>query len=1052
MESPNTPPDEKPDPDTLLSQAKGSIDLQMFTGERSGLFSKAYLADSSVYERLDDHETIHFLLVSRSNGVAITSKESNQSHRLSPSGSYRALVAITNRRIFFLIGDDEGDTFLEVDINDISGVELQSGFLTTTITFETSSKQYEFGVKKRESSDPGGAVEYVREQFVPVTNDKGTDPSEETRSGQPLSPPPDTNGRQSESTEATASRMSSASGDDSSGDEPQSGPEAVFVRDSEQLAEDIRETARHAAWTIDDVDTSEDAPTDAIPRLETAKEELRRIADEPGIRASQVENAIDRLDRALSELDQGDTDPEEKTSTDQFSSSAADADDSQSESSKRTVSETRPENTSDSGADEPQSGPETVFVGDSEQLSENTRKTTRHAAWTINDVDTGEDDLADATSRLETAKEELQCIADEPGIRTSQVEDVVTRVNGKLSKLKQITTAYAEAKRYLSLADNGMHIPQETLDDVQSSIDNALTAANELERSTARLKEYQAEISTASDSERPQRRNYQYQTDNSSSETQRERSDGARSSFPENEPEKTQKKSPSPSRSELISDLQRIRNRLEKAPDPVHVRKFSNYSESAFEHEFGTYEEAIAIAFDDVKKEATRERGTEQDAGTSGTNSETPEDSSSPDVSDPTREDVLAELERVSEELGKRPSTSDYHKHSTYSTSDVYQFFDSWDSAIDAASIETISRQELLEDLRRVREECGFVPLTIQIDKHGEFSQYEYQREFGSIDDALREAGLDLKQSVIDYVQQAKDSADGRPNMSYFASVAPYSSGVIYKFFESWDDALAAANSAGDDTKSDPGTTTEPPTIGQNELSERYEVLRNLRSLCQSVINMHDESSDETTSRQRDPMEKWLDAIEKRWSGESIEVDNYGAQQKDRNPFSMREYRQEFGNGDRVTEFSCISTCPPIPTLQTFLGRFLIADLDTFYLPVDAKTNATFPVIVETEDELERAIGMLERLPLEPPAAGDDQEDESEDNGDDEEDDQESTTNPPSDDLLDVGGVTEQISTTLQQEGFESRDDLRSASVDQLTSLDGISDQIAMRIKLDVGE
>jgi hypothetical protein len=283
-----------------------------------------------------------------------------------------------------------------------------------------------------------------------------------------------------------------------------------------------------------------------------------------------------------------------------------------------------------------------------------------------------------------------------------------------------------------------------------------------------------------------------------------------------------------------------------------------------------------------------------------------------------------------------------------------------------------------------VRRECGFIPLTTQIDKHGEFSQHEYQREFGSIDDALEEAGFDLKDSVIDYVKQAKDASDGRPNMSHFASIAPYSSGVIYKFFDSWDDALAAAGSEGDEGKPESGIAEESSVIEQNELSERYEVLRNLRALCQAVVNVRDEPSDETTERPEDPMEKWLDAIEKRWSGESIEVENYGAQQKDRNPFSMRDYRQEFGNGERVTDFGCISTRPPIPTLQRFLGRFLIADLDTFYLPVDPETDATFPVIVETEDELERAIGMLDRLPVEPSAAGTVQEGESEDGEDDE--------------------------------------------------------------------
>jgi predicted DNA-binding protein YlxM (UPF0122 family) len=1041
MESTNTPPDEKPDPDTLLSRAKGSIDLQTFTGERSGLFSKAYLSDSSVYERLDDGETINFLLVSRSNGVTVTSKESNQSRVLSPSGSYRALAAITDCRVFFLVGDDEGDTFLEVDASEVSGVELQSGFLTTTIIFETPSKKYEFGVKKRESSDPGDAVQYVRERLIPTE--------------QPLSSSSAAEGRQSENTETTASGTSSKSEGDSNRDEPRSGPEAVFIDNSKRLSEDTRETARHAAWTIDDVDTSDDDITNAASRLETAKGELQRIADEPGIRTSQVEDAISRLDKMLSELGQGDTNTGGGTPTEQSSPSSTDSDDSQSESTETTISEAGPEKTSDSDAAEPQSGPETVFVGDSAQLSDDLRETVRHAAWTIDDVDTSEDDLADATSRLETAKEELQRVADEPGLRTSEVEDAINRVDRNLSKLEQITAAYAQAKRQLSLADNGMQIPQETLDDVQSSIDDAVTAANELERSTSRLEEYQEEISgisATSDLDTSTARTGQTQTGHSSAGAQWERPDGARSSAsetraeesanPSKESENTQEESTSPGRSELVDELARLRNRLRKTPDPVDVRKFSTYPESAFECEFDTWKEALAVAFDDTGE--TNDGGTKRDTSASGAGPETPGDSPS-STADPTREDILEEIGRVSEELGKRPTISEYEENSEYNSSDMYRFFDSWSDAIDDASIETISREELLDDLRQVRKECGFIPLTTQIDKHGEFSQHEYQRKFGSIDDALEEAGFDLKHSVIDYIKQTKDAADGRPNMSHFASIAPYSSGVIYKFFDSWDDALAAASSE------EPAPEPEPiggsPTVEQNELSERYEVLRNLRTLCQAVVNVRSESPERTTEWPSDPMEKWVDAIEKRWSGESIEVDNYGAQQRDRNPFSMDEYRQKFGNGDRVTDFDCTSARPPIPTIQTLLGTFVVADIDTFYLPVDGETDATFPVVVETEDELERAVDMLERLPTEPSAAGQDQ---SEGDGDDEEGDQD--PKPPSDALIDVNGVTEKVATALRQGGFESRADLRSASMEELTALDDVSDQIAMRIKLDVGE
>ncbi|SNR65483.1 Helix-hairpin-helix domain-containing protein [Halorubrum ezzemoulense] len=54
--------------------------------------------------------------------------------------------------------------------------------------------------------------------------------------------------------------------------------------------------------------------------------------------------------------------------------------------------------------------------------------------------------------------------------------------------------------------------------------------------------------------------------------------------------------------------------------------------------------------------------------------------------------------------------------------------------------------------------------------------------------------------------------------------------------------------------------------------------------------------------------------------------------------------------------------------------------------------------------------------------------------------------------LLDVGGVTETIATSLTRAGYETRDDLRDASKGDLAGIDGVPEQVAMRIKLDVGE
>ena len=53
--------------------------------------------------------------------------------------------------------------------------------------------------------------------------------------------------------------------------------------------------------------------------------------------------------------------------------------------------------------------------------------------------------------------------------------------------------------------------------------------------------------------------------------------------------------------------------------------------------------------------------------------------------------------------------------------------------------------------------------------------------------------------------------------------------------------------------------------------------------------------------------------------------------------------------------------------------------------------------------------------------------------------------------LQDVNGVTDRIEQSLRRSGFDTRSELKRASVDDLAEVDGVSKQVAMRIKVDVG-
>lgn len=388
---------------------------------------------------------------------------------------------------------------------------------------------------------------------------------------------------------------------------------------------------------------------------------------------------------------------------------------------------------------------------------------------------------------------------------------------------------------------------------------------------------------------------------------------------------------------------------------------------------------------------------------------------------EPTQEAVVRAIEQVSEELGKRPTTEEFSTHSSLNSSDAYTHFDSWGDALDAASLDTMSRQDLLDELHRLSTELGFPPLSNHVDEHSRFSSYDYRQVFGTVAEAREEADLSVEDRVRGTLRDLVVENGENLTMSDFEAESDYSSGVIYKFFESWDDAVSAVSQT---------EKTSTRKIVQNELSERLELVRNLETLCTAVLDARLEQLDgqDTDS----PMARWSEMVTEFWQGVPIQNGGYKSQHKERNAFSIEEYRDEFGNGTWVTEFGCVRVGQPSPTMSALFGSLLDEDRNEFYLPVDEKTGEVFPVIVDTEEELEQAKKMLSRLPSQPAVS------RAED----------STSSAK---LREINGITSTIEESLRKSGFNKRDDLKNASLDDIAEVAGVSEQVAMRIKLDVG-
>jgi hypothetical protein len=114
------------------------------------------------------------------------------------------------------------------------------------------------------------------------------------------------------------------------------------------------------------------------------------------------------------------------------------------------------------------------------------------------------------------------------------------------------------------------------------------------------------------------------------------------------------------------------------------------------------------------------------------------------------RDDLLADIRRVYQELGSPPSETEYAEHGEYSASAVRRRFGKFTEGRVAAGIPNpdmrggqnrISREQLVEELQRLDEQLGTTPTREDMADQGAYAEEPYRREFGSWSEALLAAG-----------------------------------------------------------------------------------------------------------------------------------------------------------------------------------------------------------------------------------------------------------------------------------------------------------------------
>lgn len=221
---------------------------------------------------------------------------------------------------------------------------------------------------------------------------------------------------------------------------------------------------------------------------------------------------------------------------------------------------------------------------------------------------------------------------------------------------------------------------------------------------------------------------------------------------------------------DLTAELQRLADELGHTPTKAEMNEHGAYSARTYHKRFGSWPGAVEAA-DLVPR-------WESD----GRRSKAP---------------LEAELRRLADELGRQPTTNDTDEQGSFTPSTYVRRYGSWTAAVEAAGI-TVERvdgritDEALEaELQRLTDDLGKPPTSSDIGANGRFSAVTYIQRYGSWAEALDAVGLEepsiglSEDALCAELQRLADELGRRPSTNEMEKRGAYSATTYRKRFGS---------------------------------------------------------------------------------------------------------------------------------------------------------------------------------------------------------------------------------------------------------------------------
>lgn len=226
----------------------------------------------------------------------------------------------------------------------------------------------------------------------------------------------------------------------------------------------------------------------------------------------------------------------------------------------------------------------------------------------------------------------------------------------------------------------------------------------------------------------------------------------------------------------LIDEIHRVAEIIGQTPSVSRMKEYGRVGRDAFETAFGSWSNAIEAA---GLSEATNVHHT--------------------------RNELVDKLQRVADQLGHSPTRTEARELLEISTTCFEHRFGSWNDALRDAELpinepHNLTKEELFEELLRLKYELGRPPTRDEMREMGQFDAKPYRRVFGSWNEALREGGFDLHQvkdatddDMIEDILDVAETVGGTPTVEQITEHGRFSKTTHQDRFGSWDEAVQEA-------------------------------------------------------------------------------------------------------------------------------------------------------------------------------------------------------------------------------------------------------------------